>query len=150
MSEQFKTGGKKLKLKESDAWTLIPRPGPWWIAERKLKNGKVERRRVAWQARGQELSASIGGQSLHGTFIKKKRGGGQQTGDDDLVAQFPGKVRKLLVAKGQKVEEGESLLLVEAMKMEFAVKAPVPGTVEKIHVGEGQQLSPGDRYLDLV
>ena len=41
------------------------------------------------------------------------------------------------------------MLLLEAMKMEFSVKAPFKGTIERILVKEGQQLSPGDRFLDL-
>lgn len=72
-----------------------------------------------------------------------------KSSDSDLVAQFPGKVRRILVKAGGVVAEGDPLLLVEAMKMEFAIRAPFGGTVTSIHVKEGQQLAPGDRFLDL-
>jgi biotin carboxyl carrier protein len=38
--------------------------------------------------------------------------------------------------------------MVEAMKMEFAIKAEVAGTVKKILVTEGQQLTPGQKLVD--
>ena len=56
--------------------------------------------------------------------MAEQRGGAGGEEHADLVAQFPGKVRKVLVAEGAQVAEGEPLVLVEAMKMEFAVKAP--------------------------
>lgn len=72
-----------------------------------------------------------------------------KSNDSDLIAQFPGKVRRILVQPGASVAEGDSLLLVEAMKMEFAIRAPFAGKVTLVHVQEGQQLAPGDRFLDL-
>jgi biotin carboxyl carrier protein len=66
-----------------------------------------------------------------------------------LVAQFPGKVRKIMVQPGQEVQEGDALVMVEAMKMEFGVKAPRAGKIKTILVREGQQLSPGDRFVEL-
>jgi len=65
----------------------------------------------------------------------------------DLTAQFPVKSENFGSDRCQ-VIAGESLLLVEAMKMEFAIKAPTSGKVLKLLVIEGQQLSPGDRFLD--
>ncbi len=92
----------------------------------------------------------MGGTNYHGPIEKKSRGGASAAGSDaDLVAQFPGKVRRILITEGTTVVEGEPLVLIEAMKMEFSVKAPFAGKVSKIRVSEGQQLSPGDRFLDL-
>ena len=70
--------------------------------------------------------------------------------DSALVAQFPGKVRKILVAVGAQVNAGDKLILVEAMKMEFAVVAPFSGTVSTIKVTEGQSFSPGARFADVT
>lgn len=148
--EFFRESGKKFELpKNAGEWKLERRPGGWVIAEshdgRRVRLSLVEARGV--------LSASIGGRLHRGEIVQPARGGaGAQSsagGDADLVAQFPGKVRKLLVAQGEQVEEGQPLLLVEAMKMEFAIKAPFAGTVEKLLVKEGEQLSPGARFLDL-
>ncbi|MBI4925956.1 MAG: ATP-grasp domain-containing protein [Bdellovibrio sp.] len=66
----------------------------------------------------------------------------------ELEVQFPGKVRKILVKKGDYVQRGEVLLLVEAMKMEFAIKAPYSATIKELFTKEGQQINIGDRYLN--
>jgi biotin carboxyl carrier protein len=41
-------------------------------------------------------------------------------------------------------------MLLEAMKMEFSIKAPFAGVVKKLCVQEGQQLSPGQQLVDLI
>jgi len=152
MSDQFKISGKKLDFPEVDSsWNFTSRPGGWVIAERTLESGKKERKRIAIAQLKGILSANLAGIAWHGEIVSTSRSsaGVSGGGDSDLVAQFPGKVRKILVQEGQSVQEGDSLLLVEAMKMEFAVKAPFSGTVKKILVQENQQLSPGSKFLDL-
>ena len=66
-----------------------------------------------------------------------------------LIAPMPGKVVSIAVAVGQAVEIGTPLLVVEAMKMEHAIKAQVAGTVEAIHVTVGEQVS-ADQLLAVV
>jgi biotin carboxyl carrier protein len=144
---KLKVSGKKIDLPEAPTgWKLTPRPGGWIVAE----GPEGERRRIAcFEARGR-LGASLGGTLYLGDLIAKERGGGGSGGSDsDLVAQFPGKVRKILVREGAQVAEGEPLVLIEAMKMEFAVKAPFAGKVVRVLVQEAQQLSPGDRFVEL-
>jgi biotin carboxyl carrier protein len=152
MSEQWKVSGKRVSLpKAAGGWTFLPRPGPWLIAERRRDDGTVERRRIAVaQARG-KLSAHVDGAEWFGD-VSSVSGRGAATGgsEADLTAQFPGKVRKLLVKAGEVVAEGQPLLMVEAMKMEFPVKAPFAGEVTQVHVAEGQQLAPGQKFLDLT
>jgi biotin carboxyl carrier protein len=141
----FRVSGKPFELASDKGWKFTVRPGGWILAE--LPSG--ERRRFAVSETKGKFSASVGGRLLHGDVLSRERGG--DTGpspDSDLSAQFPGKVRKVLVADGAVVKAGEPLLLVEAMKMEFAIKAPGAGRVKKVLVKEGQQLSPGDRFVD--
>lgn len=154
MSQQpiFKVSGKKVTLPQPGSdWVLTQRPGGWVIAERRDSQGKVlERQRLMMSEVRGKLSASLSGRLWQGDVVLPTRGkAGASASDSDLVAQFPGKVRKLLVAEGASVQEGESLVLVEAMKMEFAIKAPYNGKVTKVWVKEGQQLSPGDRFVDM-
>jgi biotin carboxyl carrier protein len=52
------------------------------------------------------------------------------------------------IKEGDQVKEGTPLLMIEAMKMEFAIKAGASGVVKKIHVTEGMQLAPGQNLLD--
>lgn len=152
MSDVYRVYGSRVEIPAREAgWKFSKRPGGWCLAERANPDGTVERRRFFMhEARGR-LSASLGGRLYAGEVVSARAGqsGGGTGSDADLVAQFPGKVRKVLVAEGAGVAAGEPLVLVEAMKMEFAVKAPFGGTVRRILVKEGQQLAPGDRFVDL-
>ena len=58
-----------------------------------------------------------------------------------LIAPMPGKVLSLAVHVGQAVVAGSPLLVVEAMKMEHQIKAPVAGVVTAIHVAVGDQVN---------
>lgn len=149
--DAIKVSGKRFELGAADAgWKFEQRPGGWWVASRARPDGSLERLRVVLHERKGRLSASVGGQSVHGEIQQASRAGTAAAGgDSDLVAQFPGKVRKVLVAAGASVKEGDALVMVEAMKMEFSVKAPRDARVKAVLVKEGQQLSPGDRFVEL-
>jgi len=60
-----------------------------------------------------------------------------------------GSVWKVLVEPGQYVEAGATLLVVEAMKMELAVLAPLAGTVKAVRCQPGKAVTPGDALLVL-
>ncbi len=64
-------------------------------------------------------------------------------------AGSPAMVVAVQVAVGDRVEVGQPLGLVEAMKMEIAFQAPVAGTVTEINVRKGQQVSAGDVMLSI-
>ncbi len=140
----FRVSGKRFPLKEAGEWKLSVRPGGWIVAE----GPTGERRRLSISEEKGRLSASVGGRLLHGELELRERGGTSGGGASELTAQFPGKVRKILVADGAQVKAGEALVLVEAMKMEFPVNAPSAGRVKRVLVQEGQQLQPGDRFVD--
>lgn len=147
MSERWKVSTKRLEMPKSPQRGLKweRRPGGWWVA--RTPEGR-QIRTIAFEGKGR-LAVLMDGLAYSGELQQEARGGSAGGGgDSDLTAQFPGKVRKLLVAEGTEVKEGEPLLLVEAMKMEFAVRAPSAGRVAKWKVQEGQQLSPGDLFLD--
>ena len=57
-----------------------------------------------------------------------------------IRALMPGKVLKLLVAPGEAVEEGQPLLILEAMKMQNEYTAPTAARVAQVHVEEGVNL----------
>ena len=65
-------------------------------------------------------------------------------GRQQVVAPMPGKVVRVLVEVGDKVEAGQGLLVVEAMKMQNEIRSPKGGTVERLHVKEGQPVNTGD------
>jgi urea carboxylase len=64
-----------------------------------------------------------------------------------VSAHVTGTVWKLLLQKGDRVKEGDTILVVESMKMEFAVNAPVGGTVDQLFCKEGVHVSAGQMLL---
>jgi glutaconyl-CoA/methylmalonyl-CoA decarboxylase subunit gamma len=70
-------------------------------------------------------------------------------GEGVVVAPMPGMVLGLKVKEGEKVQAGQVLLLMEAMKMENAIAAPFAGTVSRVHVREGDSIGEGDRLVEL-
>ncbi|MBT3584258.1 MAG: biotin/lipoyl-binding protein [Halobacteriovoraceae bacterium] len=69
--------------------------------------------------------------------------------DGELLTQMPGKVVKILVATGDEVVEGQTLVILEAMKMENEIKAGLDGVVKNIHVSVGDALDQGVLMLEL-
>ncbi|HKN76206.1 MAG TPA: biotin/lipoyl-containing protein [Candidatus Acidoferrum sp.] len=65
-------------------------------------------------------------------------------GRQQIVAPMPGKIVRLLVEAGDRVEAGQGLLVVEAMKMQNEIRSPRGGTVERLHVKEGQPVNAGE------
>lgn len=55
---------------------------------------------------------------------------------DNILAPMPGLVLKIIAKEGQEVEKGDSLLILEAMKMENVIKSPGSGIVKEIKVKE--------------
>ncbi len=62
---------------------------------------------------------------------------------------MPGVILKLMVKEGQTVAAGETLLILEAMKMENEIHSTRAGTVKKIHVGEGNEVRAGAPLIDV-
>ena len=67
----------------------------------------------------------------------------------EIGASIPGTVIKVLVKEGETVAENQSLMVVEAMKMETNITAPVAGMVEAIYVKEKQQVKSGELLVKL-
>jgi len=66
-----------------------------------------------------------------------------------IKAPMPGKVIKLLVAKGDAVRKNQTLVIVEAMKMENEIKASLEATVKAIHVAAGELVDQEKVLLEL-
>ena len=67
-----------------------------------------------------------------------------------VTAPLAGNVVKVLVETGQTVQEGESLIILEAMKMETSISAPKSGTVVDVKVKNGDSCSVGDALVSLA
>jgi acetyl-CoA/propionyl-CoA carboxylase biotin carboxyl carrier protein len=69
---------------------------------------------------------------------------GVATFDGMVTAPMPGTILSLAVAQGQAVSTGDTLGVMEAMKMELALKAPIDGMVAEVNATEGEQVSMGE------
>eukprot|EP00951_Prasinocladus_malaysianus_P047777 scaffold651908_cov43-Prasinocladus_malaysianus.AAC.1 len=80
------------------------------------------------------------GRHFHLTLPALSLGGAAATaGEAAIVSPMPGKVLRVLVAEGQRVEAGEAVAVVEAMKMEHTLRAAIDGVVAQINCAEGGQ-----------
>lgn len=74
---------------------------------------------------------------------RRAKGAGDQ-GPQKLIALMPGKVVRLLVKEKAGVDAGQSILVVEAMKMQNELKSPKKGVLAKMMVAEGDRVNAGD------
>ncbi|MGB2115915.1 MAG: sodium-extruding oxaloacetate decarboxylase subunit alpha [Porticoccaceae bacterium] len=97
-------------------------------------------------AAGGDISgiASVGGQS------ESTAAAVPATGGEPVAAPLAGNVVKVLVKPGQKVSEGESIVVLEAMKMETSVSAPSDGTIVEVRVQAGDSCAVGDVLVTLA
>jgi acetyl-CoA carboxylase biotin carboxyl carrier protein len=68
----------------------------------------------------------------------------------NVQAHITGTVWKIEVKPGESVDEGQTLVIIESMKMEMPVESPVKGKVEQIAVAEGQAVDEGAVLLTIA
>jgi pyruvate carboxylase subunit B len=73
----------------------------------------------------------------------------QASAPGDVSTTMPGNVVDVLVAVGDAVKAGQTVLVSEAMKMETEIQAPIAGTVKAIHVGKGDRVNPGEVLIEI-
>ncbi len=78
-----------------------------------------------------------------------KPSGLNKGGDGALITQMPGKIVKLMKNVGDKVTKGETVLILEAMKMENEIKSGADGVIKTINVKEGQALEAGFLMVEI-
>jgi len=61
-----------------------------------------------------------------------------------VKAMLPGVVAKIIVREGERVRKGDTMMILEAMKMENEIKSPKDGIVKQITVREGERVDVGD------
>ncbi len=69
---------------------------------------------------------------------------------EQVRAELPGKVWRVSVGVGDMVAEGDTVVILESMKMEIPVQAEFAGTVESLRVAEGDDVAPGDLLVVLA
>ncbi len=93
-----------------------------------------------WAADGGDRWLSLDGCTYHleRPTPRAARREGEAGGGQAVRAPMPAQVRAVQVGEGDAVEKGQTLLLLEAMKMEIRVKAPIAGQVARLLVSAGQ------------
>lgn len=78
---------------------------------------------------------------VEGKSVKSAKSAAAGATENDIVANLPGAVHKILVSVGDHVKKGQAIVVLEAMKMEIEVKAPKDGIIGSIEVSKGQSIA---------
>lgn len=92
---------------------------------------------------GPDITIFRDGKIVHLTHFIPGSDGADGVGEGRMIAPMPGKIIDVMVKKGAKVEKGQSLIVMEAMKMEMTIRAAFAGKVEELPVKAGQQIQDG-------
>jgi biotin carboxyl carrier protein len=76
-------------------------------------------------------------------------GARRRSSHDDLTSPMPATVIRVAVEVGARVARGDTLILLEAMKMELPIRAPRDGIVKAVHCTAGELVQPGVTLIDL-
>jgi acetyl/propionyl-CoA carboxylase alpha subunit len=100
---------------------------------------------------GDRLLVHLGGESweLCRVTAAARRAHGPGVREDRLSAPMPGQVRAIHVSEGQSVARSETLLVLEAMKMEFRIRAPRDGRVARLGCRVGDVVERGQVLVEL-
>jgi biotin carboxyl carrier protein len=83
------------------------------------------------------------------SYRSRRRSGASEQGVMKIKAPMPGKVVRILAPAGTRVEIGQSVVVIEAMKMQNELKAPKTGVVKKISVAEGAAVEAGQALAEV-
>jgi biotin carboxyl carrier protein len=78
-----------------------------------------------------------------------KPSGLNKGGAGALMTQMPGKVVKIMFKEGDKVAKGDTVLILEAMKMENEIKSGADGIIKSVNIKEGQALDTGFLMVEI-
>ena len=119
---------------------------------------------------GGDLTATLDGRRLRVTMVRQgdvitilhqgaqyriehmdpaRRADSESDAAGGLTAPMPGRVTLVSVSEGDSVQRGDTLLILEAMKMEHSIIAPADGVVERLHYGQGDLVDEGAELLVL-
>ncbi|HEY5622465.1 MAG TPA: pyruvate carboxylase, partial [Gammaproteobacteria bacterium] len=104
-------------------------------------------RRVFFELNGQPRTIEVADRSAAGTV--KAHPKADPANPNHIAAPMPGKVVSVNVTAGQTLEKGDTLLCIEAMKMETLLRAEASGTVAVVHASSGMRVEAHDLLLEL-
>ncbi|MFP1683790.1 urea carboxylase [Alloalcanivorax sp. C16-1] len=140
MRDAFREGRLEVEITEekfslADHHRFLNEIEPEMVAFRENQQAAYQQEVARWQDEDAQIESALLG------------GGGADIGEVDghlVSAEISGNVWKLLVEEGATVQEGQTLVIVEAMKMEFEITASAAGTVTGLHCKPGAIINAGD------
>src|SRR5262245_4771173 len=99
---------------------------------------------------GDRLLVSLDGRAHVFDLGEAPRRGAAAVGRGLTVAPMPGKLLQVLVAVGDRVEPGQPLVVLEAMKMETTLRAEIAGTVAAVHASPGAMVEAGATVVEVT
>lgn len=96
-----------------------------------------------------EIIPTLDGRSIDTGKASKDSKRPKATKDSDVTSPMPGRIVSINVSKGDNVNAGDTVITVEAMKMENPVHAPVSGKVIAIYVSEGDSVNPDECLIEI-
>jgi len=104
-----------------------------------------------WAWTGNALQLWVDGNLFIFEKVERRRQVNRESsaGGSDIVAPMPGRVTQILVQPGDSVERGQTVIIMESMKMELMVAAHRDGVVKRVPVEQGAQVDKGMRLLEL-
>ena len=91
-----------------------------------------------------------GAGSDHAEAGRQKTAGPHKARPTSLTAPMPARVSKILIQSGSMVKKGDTLVVLEAMKMELPVRSPADGKVAAVHCREGELVDAEAVLIDLT
>jgi biotin carboxyl carrier protein len=124
-----------------------PAPGVYsFLIDGKVLTAHVWSRRGRLEVQIGDWTATVEVGPLQGTRPVAKAAAGV-VGRQQITAPMSGRVVQVLVQPEQAVQEGDSLVIVEAMKMETEIRAPMSGLVKEVQVQPGMAVETGQLLL---
>lgn len=114
----------------------------------KIDNIEVDERNVSFSINGTYFETTVKDEQ---ELLLEKLGfkAGATASAGSLNAPMPGKILELLISDGDSVEEGQPVLILEAMKMENELKSPSNGVVSKLHIQQGDNVEKNQILIDI-
>ncbi len=138
-------GGWAVSLENRDL-TVSVQPGAGPKLRAQMDGATVDAVRVHV---GDVLQLAVGSQRM--AFRRVRAGWREEdgAGGGRIAAPMPGLVLELGAEVGAQVAKGQTLAVLEAMKMQHQITAPVAGKITAVHVKPGQQLASGDAMIEI-
>jgi biotin carboxyl carrier protein len=143
------TGIVRVKVEDREYLLDVTNPSPGLYSF--LIDGQVVNAYVAWRRGKREVRIGAWQTAIDISPAQGRRPAAKAAssagGRQEITAPMSGRVVQLLVQNDQAVQEGESLIIVEAMKMETEIRSPIHGHVKDIQVQAGMAVEVGQRLL---